>query len=67
MFDFRRFIKNNRRLVSGLGMLLAILLIFCFCLRITHREELFPIMPKNNFLAVQFKSHPCRASIISIL
>ena len=28
MFDFRRFIKNNRRLVSGLGMLLAILLIF---------------------------------------
>ena len=28
MFDFRRFIRNNRRLVSGLGMLLAILLIF---------------------------------------
>ena len=28
MFDFRRFMQRNRRLLSGLGMLLAILLIF---------------------------------------
>ena len=44
MFDFRRFIRNNRRLVSGLGMLLAILLI------VVYKDEELSFLSLSSFL-----------------